>query len=161
GLAEALEREARAAEDELRERPELLGRLGLSPRLLRVLRADVRPTPEGPRLSRYDFHPTNEGLRISEGNIDVAGGLPEGSGVTALMAGGHPALGPAGDPAGAFAAALAARAGPAGRVGLMHLTRYTEDRQAMVYLARRLAEHGAHACLFDPTDLHFRDGRAE
>ncbi len=91
----------------------------------------------------------------------MAGGIIESSGVTALMASSYPALRPAGDPAGALAAALRRFSGPDGCVGLMHLTRYTEDRQLMLYLARRLTEHGVATCLFDPTQLRFRDGHAE
>jgi glutathionylspermidine synthase len=43
----------------------------------------------------------------------------------------------------------------------MHLSQYTEDRQIMLYLARRLGERGVATCLFDATQLRFREGRAE
>jgi glutathionylspermidine synthase len=43
----------------------------------------------------------------------------------------------------------------------MHLTQYTEDRQLMLYLARRLDERGVATCLFDPAQLRFRNGHAE
>ena len=159
--AEKLAREALQAEQEVLTRPDLQARLGLSRRLLWLLGMGSAPTPSGPRFSRFDFHPTDAGLRITEGNIDVAGGIIESSGVTALMASSYPALRPAGDPAGALAAALHRCSGPDGRVGLMHLTRYTEDRQIMLYLERRLAERGASTCLFDPAQLRFRRGHAE
>jgi glutathionylspermidine synthase len=161
--AEGLDREALAAEAEILGRPDLLARLGLPRELCRVLRVGAAPSPSGPRYARYDFHPTPDGFRITEGNIDVSGGFIEGSGVTALFAPHFPALAPAGDPAGALAGALAARAGAGGRVGLMHLTRYTEDHQIARYLARRVASRGAGVttCLFDPARLRFREGRAE
>jgi glutathionylspermidine synthase len=158
--AEGLAREARGAEEELLARPELRARLGL-PRRLSCLFGIAAPTPSGPRLSRFDFHPTDDGFRISEGNTDVAGGLIESSGVSALMARSYPSLRTAGDPAGALAAAVRAQVGPDGRVGLLHLTQYTEDRQIMLYLARRIGEQGVAACLFDATQLRFQGCSAE
>jgi len=159
--AENLAHEALQAEQELLIRQDLQARLGLSRGLLKLLSMAVAPTPSGPRFSRFDFHPTDAGFQITEGNIDVAGGIIESSGVTALMANSFPKLRPAGDPAGALATALCRCSGPGGRVGLMHLTQYTEDRQIMLYLARRLAERGVATCLFDQTQLRFRKGHAE
>jgi glutathionylspermidine synthase len=158
--AEDLAREARGAEEELLARPELRARLGL-PRRLSCLFGVAAPTPSGPRLSRFDFHPTDDGFRITEGNTDVAGGLIESSGVSTLMARSYPALCTAGDPAGALAGAMRARVGPGGRVGLLHLTQYTEDRQIMLYLASRLGEQGVATCLFDATQLRFQGRSAE
>ena len=40
------------------------------------------------------------------------------------------------------------------------MTIYSEDRQAMLYPARRLSECGAIPCLFSPNQMHWSSGRA-
>jgi glutathionylspermidine synthase len=161
-LAEALAREALAAEQELLHRPDLHDRLGLPRAQRRCFRraAALGPTPGGARVMRFDFHWTADGWRISEANTDVAGGFIEASGVTRLVAAYYPDCRPAGDPAGALAEAVRERVGAGARVGLMHLTVYTEDRQIMLYLARRLEERGVSACLFSPVQLRWAKGQA-
>ena len=161
-LAEDLAREALAAERELLRRPDLHDRLGLPRALRRCLRraAALGPTPGGARVMRFDFHPTAGGWRISEANTDVAGGFIEAGGVTRLVAACYPDCRPAGDPAGALADAIRDGVGAGARVGLMHLTVYTEDRQIMLYLARRLEERGVSACLFSPGQVRWAEGRA-
>jgi glutathionylspermidine synthase len=151
--AEALAREALAAERELLGRADLHHLLGLPRALSKALRSGGA---EGPRVMRFDFHWTAEGYRITESNSDVAGGFIESSGVAQLFAAHYPGCRPAGDPAGALASAV----GPGGVVGLMHLSVYTEDRQVMLYLAKRLAERGVSTCLFDPAQLRWSKGQA-
>jgi hypothetical protein len=160
--AEGLAREALAAELELGTRPELLPRLGLPRALLAPLRRLARrpPAPGLARVARFDFHPTPDGFRVSEGNVDAAGGFIEASGVTAQLAEHFPALLPTGDPAAAYADAVHAAIGAEGRVGFLHVTSYTEDRQVMAYLARRLAERDVRAQMFGPAQLCFAGGRA-
>jgi glutathionylspermidine synthase len=161
--AAALASETTAAEEELLRRPELHERLGLPGALRRCLRqvASAGPAAGAARVMRFDFHWTTEGWRISEANTDVAAGFIEASGVTHLLAAHYPGCRPTGDPAGALAAAIRRAAEPVGPVGLMHLTVYTEDRQVMLYLARRLGELGAPTCLLSPTQLRWVGGRAE
>lgn len=160
--AAALARETLAAEAELLRRPDLHDRLGLPGALRRCLRrvAAAGPTAGGARVMRFDFHWTTEGWRISEANTDVAAGFIEASGVTRLLAAHYPHCRPAGDPAGALADAIRRAADPGVPVGLMHLTVYTEDRQVMLYLARRLEEVRVPACLFGPGQLRWVGGRA-
>src|SRR5262249_12702149 len=86
---------------------------------------------------------------------DVCGGYIEASGVTRLVADHYPDCRPAGDPAGALAGALRERVGGGARVGLLHLTVYSEDRQGMLYLARRFQECGLSPCLFHPGQLRW------
>ena len=160
-LSTLLATEALAAEDELVRRPELHGRLGLPRRVTRVLsRSARRPTPGVARIVRFDFHHTDAGWRISEANSDVPGGLNEASGLAALMLPHYPGAAMAGDAAGAYARALAGACGSGGRVAFVHATAYTDDRQVMTYLARRLEEVGARASLVSPAQLRWRDGRA-
>jgi glutathionylspermidine synthase len=110
---------------------------------------------------RFDFHWTTEGWRISEANTDVAGGFIEASGVTSLMAAHYPATMPIGDPAGALAEAIHGTITSTDPVGFMHLTCYTEDRQIMLYLARRLQKRTIATCLFNPSQLRWSNGQAE
>jgi glutathionylspermidine synthase len=161
-LAEALARETLTAEAELRSRRELHAVLGLPRPLLRCLRHAARRKEEinDLRVIRFDFHWTDQGWRISEANTDVAGGYIEASGVTALVAGHYPGFQPAGDPAGVLAESLLKRGGAGAQIGLMHLTEYTEDRQIMLYLARRFEERGLLPCLFGPTQMRWSGGQA-
>jgi hypothetical protein len=69
-LATELFAETHAVEDELLERPELHGSLGLPRALRQVLREGVS-TPAAARIKRFDFHWTTEGWRLSEVNADV------------------------------------------------------------------------------------------
>jgi glutathionylspermidine synthase len=146
-LAEQLAAEALAAETELLTRPDLQRQLGLPPGAAALL-AEATPSP-APRFQRVDFHPTAEGYRITESNADVAGGFIEGSGVAALWPNGEPA----GDPARALAEAFVERFGRGATVGLLHLTRFTDDRQVVAYLARRFEEVGLRTVLFDASQL--------
>ena len=160
-LAALLAAEAFAAEEELVRRPELHGVLGLPRRVLKTLaRAARNPTPGAARIVRFDFHHTEAGWRISEANSDVPGGLNEASGLAALMVPQYSGVAMAGDPAGAYARVLAGTCGGAGHVALVHATAYTDDRQVMTYLARRLEEAGARASLVSPAQLRWHEGRA-
>jgi len=159
--AESLARETLAAEAELLARIDLHDRLGLPAKLRRVLHGSSRGSTEATaRVMRFDFHWTMDGWRITEANTDVAGGFIEASGVTQLMAAHYPHCRVAGDPAGALADAIHHRVGEGATAGLMHLTVYTEDRQVMLYLGRRLKERGVSACLFDPSQLRWAGARA-
>ncbi len=162
GLAAALARETLAAEKELLERPALHDRLGLPRPLRRSLARIPRQaaTPCGARVMRFDFHATSDGWRISEANTDVAGGFIESSGVTRLLAEHYPDCRPAGDPAGTLSEAVLRLVGRGAMVGLMHLTIFSEDRQVMLYLARRLEEAGLSTCLVSPEQLHWAGTQA-
>src|SRR5690606_35513455 len=140
-LAEALHEETLAAERALVESPAALAELGLPGTLRRTFArvgAAALPT-DAPRVSRFDSHHSTEGWRVSEVNSDVPGGYIEATGFAATVAEHVPGAELSGDPAAALAAALAARVPRGGRVGLVHATAYTDDRQVMVFLARRLA----------------------
>lgn len=138
------------------------GELALPPALLRALapaswlgRPGATPAADGPRVMRFDFHPTTEGWRVSEVNCDVPGGYVEASGVTALFAEAYGAK-PTGDAAGALAGAVARSArASGGDVALVHATAYSDDRQVMEYLARRLRalDVVAHPCAPDALAL--------
>ena len=159
GLAESLAREVQAAEDELAARPDLHATLGLPRRLRKGLAMAADEPPRGvARIVRFDFHHTEAGWRISEANTDVPGGLNEASGLGALMSPWYSGAGPAGDVADAYARALTR--GRAPYVALVHATAYTDDRQVMTYLSRRLEEQGARVALISPAHLRWRDAHA-
>jgi glutathionylspermidine synthase len=159
--AEALAREAAAAEDELRARPELHGRLGLPRGVVRALR---QGTSHGHRnvvrFVRFDFHLTSGGWRISEANTDVPGGLNEASGLPRIMAPHFPGTRAVGDVSSAYADAILDATGDGARVALVHATAYTDDRQVLAYLAKTLVARGAQPVLVSPAHLRWRDGRA-
>lgn len=161
-LAEQLARETLAAERELLRLDEDLRDLGLPWSLRRKWRArEILVAAERhPRFIRFDFHFTTEGWRISEANSDVPGGFTEGSGFARLMAEHYPGLTVPGDPTRALAEALRTVAGPGGVVALTHATAYTDDRQAMEFLARALTGAGLRPVLAAPDHLRWEEGEA-
>jgi len=161
-LAEALAREALAAEAELVHRPELHRQLGL-PRAVR--RALAHAHEAGPcigvaRIIRFDFHYTPDGWRISEANVDVPGGLNEASGFPPIVAPHYPWAQTVGDPVDEYVGALLRTIGPGGCVALIHATAYSDDRQMMTFIARRLEQAGVRAILASPAHLRCHAGRA-
>ena len=158
-LAEALDREALAAEAELCSRPDLIRRLSLPPRIERLLRR----TPAracGPRVSRYDFHWTDEGWRISEVNSDVPGGYVEASDFTRRMASAMD-LGPSAipDPVDALLNSIARSDVVSGPIALVHATAYSDDAQVMHLLARAMEQRGWEPLLCSPEGLAWPEPR--
>ena len=107
------------------------------------------------RVVRFDFHPTTGGgWCISEANTDVPGGYLEASAVSALMQEHHHNYALPGDPAGALAEMMAASGGTS-CVALVHATAYTDDRQVMEYLARRLRSKDVQAHPVSPAHVEW------
>jgi len=160
--SETLAQETLQAERELLTHPRLNKMLGLPWAVRRALATASRsgPPAEAARVMRFDFHFTTEGWRISEVNSDVPGGFIEASGVTRLMAGSFKGQSPTGDPAEAYARAVLGAVGAGGLVALVHATAYTDDRQVMIFLARRLEQLGLRTCLIGPDQLRWRGGHA-
>ena len=161
--AEALAREALAAEAEILQRPELIARLGLPRAIRRALQEAASDGPVTPnlRVMRFDFHPTPDGWHISEVNADVPGGFVEASGWNSLFAENWPGACVPSAPSEAYARAIGNAIGPNGLVALVHATAYSDDRQVMLHLARCLAKQGLRACLLSPSHLRWQHGRAE
>ena len=160
--AEKLASETIAAENEILEKPFLHKKLGL-PRIIRNTLKHFqkqRSSSEGVRLMRFDFHFTTQGWMISEANTDVPGGLNEGSGFTRLMSEHYSGTQVPGDPAGALSQALLDAVGREGVVAFVHATAYSDDRQVMVYLARRIEELGLKSRLISPSHLKWVNGHA-
>ncbi len=149
-LAEALAREAHAAERELLSTPELHHRLALPAKTGKALRAGR--WADAPRYTRFDFHLVEGGFRITESNCDVAAGLLEASGVGAIVAEELRRPRPE-DPAGTLARAFLEHLGAGAQVGLVHLTEYTDDRQVVLYLAQRFRDAGLKPVLLHPRQL--------
>jgi hypothetical protein len=100
------------------------------------------------------------GWRISEANCDVPGGLNEASGLPLAIGGHYPWAASVGDPAGAYARAVAASVGAGGTVALVHATAYSDDQQMMRFVAQRLEAAGVTAHLASPSHLRWNGGRA-
>jgi glutathionylspermidine synthase len=156
--AEALCREAMAAEQELVERPELQRKLGIA-RPLRAAMDGADDKRSGDvRVMRFDFHYTTAGWLISEVNSDVPGGFNEAGGMARVFASLYPGTRTAGDPAARMAQAIARNLGGTGVIALVHATAYTDDRQVMVFIARALEREGLTTVLAAPDALSWRDG---
>jgi glutathionylspermidine synthase len=161
--AEGLAREALAAEEEILERPQLIGRLGLP----REIQEALRKTPRAraglrePRVMRFDFHATKEGWRISEVNADVPGGFIEASGWNSLFAEKIPGASAPHCTSKLYAKAIHDAVGANGLVALVHATAYSDDRQVMEHLARCMSAFGLRTCFLSPSHLRWREGRAE
>ena len=160
-LAESLARETMAGEEELLNRPELHTGLGLPRQLVKALGRTATQRARGiARLIRFDFHHTRAGWRISEANTDVPGGLNEASGLTALFGLHYDGTTTAGDVGASYARAVTRSLGQGAHVALAHATAYSDDRQVMSYLARRLADADVRASLVSPAHIRWQDGRA-
>jgi glutathionylspermidine synthase len=161
--AEALSKEALAAEAEILGRPKLLERLGLPRAIRKVLQqyASHLSNSSHVRVMRFDFHPTPDGWRISEVNADVPGGFVEASGWNSLFAEKWPGAEAPPAPSGAYARAILAEVGPDALVGFAHATAYSDDRQVMRHLTRCFSRHGLRTCLLSPAHLRWNAGRAE
>jgi len=161
--AEALALEAFSAEQEILERAQLIGRLGLPLEIEKKLRIASRAKPvfHALRVMRFDFHSTPQGWRISEVNADVPGGFIEASGWNSLFAGGMAGVSAPQSTSERYAQAVRDVVGEDGLVALVHATGYSDDRQVMQHLARRFAAHGLRTCLLSPAHLRWTEGRAE
>ena len=168
-LSEALYAETLMLEEALILRPDLHRRLAL-PRKIRVVLAEeaerlnkLKAAAENPphlRVMRFDFHPTHEGWRVSEVNSDVPGGYNEASGWSSLVAEHVTDAVLAGDPSRQLVLGIASRVPRGGTVALVHATAYTDDRQVMTYLARRLQQQGLCPVLVSPDHIRWKQGRA-
>jgi glutathionylspermidine synthase len=158
--AEALSRELAFAEHELLRRRDLQAKLGLPKLLQKEFGRLAESTPGAARVMRFDFHFTDEGWRISEVNADVPGGFIEASGFTQLMAAHYPGMITPPDPASTYARKLRTELGTGAVVGLVHATAYSDDRQVMQFLGKRMNEHGLRTVLASPAHLLWENNRA-
>jgi glutathionylspermidine synthase len=159
-FAEALSRELANAERELLRRRDLQEKLGLPEALREEFGRLGEPTQGVARVMRFDFHFTDEGWRISEVNADVPGGFIEASGFTQLMAAHYPGATTPPDPASTYARTLAAELGLDAVVGLVHATAYSDDRQVMQFLGKRMIEHGLRTILSSPGHIRWDEDKA-
>jgi glutathionylspermidine synthase len=162
-MAEALSREALAAEQEILHRPELQDVLGLPRAIRKALQYDPKAElgANALRVMRFDFHYTSEGWLISEVNSDVPGGFIEASGWSALFAREWPRASAPRNPSEIYAHALSGAIGPNGVVALVHATAYSDDRQVMQHLSHSFSRVGLRTCLLSPSHLRWSGGRAE
>jgi glutathionylspermidine synthase len=161
-MAERLADELNEAENEMLQRPELISLLGL-PRAFHAELARHRqpPVSHAVRILRFDFHYTNDGWRISEVNSDVPGGYTEASCFTEMMAQCSPGTHSSGDPADAWAEALAATVGERGNIALLSAPGFLEDQQVTMFLAHRLQMRGMSTFLLhDPSQVKWKNGVA-
>jgi len=161
-MAEALALETAAAQAELAVRPALHKPLALPCRILKQLAlAAAEPAPaQHVQVIRFDFHYTRKGWQISEANTDVPGGYTEASALTQLVREFYPSLSAAGNPARSLGETISRNMDKQGAVALVHSTAFTDDRQAMLCLARELRALGLTGQLLSPDHLTWDGGRA-
>jgi hypothetical protein len=161
-LAEKLAQETVAAETAILRKRGLLKQLSLPWTLRRKLSDPeiLRNESRHLRLIRFDFHYTTDGWRISEANTDVPGGFNEASGFTKLVAQHCQKVVPAGDPTGEMVRAISKIIPPNSTVALVHATAFSDDRQVMVFVGRRLQEAGFKPVLAAPDHLRWENGKA-
>lgn len=160
-LAKELAHETIAAETAMLQRPRLLKQLSIPWSLRRRLSNPEISKNEWRhlRLIRFDFHFTTEGWRVSEANTDVPGGFNEASGFTKLIAQHYENVRASGDPTREMARAISGIIPQSGTVALVHATAFSDDRQVMVFLARRLQEAGLRPVLAAPDHLQWQNNR--
>jgi hypothetical protein len=161
-LAEKLANETIAAETVILQKRRRLKELGL-PWSLRRKFCDAEILQNQSRylrLIRFDFHFTTEGWRISEANTDVPGGFNEASGFTKLIAKHYCDTTVSGDPTIEMVRAICKVVPKNGVVALVHATAFSDDRQVMVFLSRRLQEAGLKPVLIGPDHLRWENGKA-
>ncbi len=160
-LAEELASETMAIEAELVAKPSLHKQLSF-PRSIRKIFEQVsesKPSAGSARIMRFDFHFTTHGWKISEANTDVPGGFVEASGFTSLISEQYPGTSFS-SPADMLADAMAETAREHRIVALVHATAFTDDRQVMVFLAKKLEHRGIQAVLVAPDHLRWANGKA-
>ncbi len=160
--AESLAGETSAMEAELVARPDLSAELGLPRAVCRALtRANGRLPTAGVSLMRFDFHPTETGWAVSEVNRDVPGGLAEAAWLARAAAPHVPHSRASGHVGDALATAFRLRLGRTGRIGCVHATAYSDDRQVMQFVADSLVAAGHTATLLAPDHVVWHADGAE
>lgn len=160
-LAERLTGEVLAGESEILGKPELLSRLAIPAHIRRCLETgEPRSNATDIRVMRFDFHYTTRGWQISEVNADVPGGYVEAAGWNELFAGQYDELSAPGSPTRAYAKAISDVSPPGGLIALAHATVYSEDRQVMVHLGRKLQLRGLNTQLVSPRNILWHKGEA-
>lgn len=146
-MAERLARILREIEVKLKQRPDLLARLGIP----EVVRGWIQQEPDNDwQLARYDFFLTPDGRwQVCEFNEDVPGGFNEIISASRLLQPYHPGL----QFVDEFAAALLDAVPKEGRIALLYATGYAEDLQHMVILQQLLRERGQDSVLCSPRHL--------
>ncbi len=163
GLTERLFEETLRCEEMLNQNLALARPLALPRQIRKELESMQNYRRDGHiRLMRFDFHPTAQGgWALSEVNSDVPGGFAEASLMpqTALELLGGKKLWfiNFGD---ILAQAIAQKAGPGGRVLLVHCTSYSDDRQVMQFLGDKLAALGLRPVYAAADHVRFEDGEA-
>ena len=160
--AEKLAAEAVGAELELLQQENLQIRIGIPPRMRRVLLTSKYPQQCSPmvRIMRFDFHFTTEGWRISEINSDVPGGFAESSVLPKMYAQHFPEAKVLGNPLETWRRAMKEAVGPR-RIAMLCAPGYLEDQQVVSLLAKEMARTGNECYLLQhPRQLTWREGHA-
>jgi hypothetical protein len=100
------------------------------------------------------------GFKWFEAGVPPSSLLQQRRSCPPLMASHYAWAEPVGDPAGAYAKALALHAGPRGTVAFVHTTSYSDDLQMMSFVGRHLAAAGVSVQFVSPLHLRWHAGEA-
>ena len=159
--AESLAKETVMLEEALLKAPSLYKELDLPRSLQKALREAHSYNPsDHVRLMRFDFHPTMTGWAVSEVNSDVPGGFAESSVLPKLASRLFTGLRPHGDLAEAIAQGFESLLKGQGRIGLVHATSYSDDRQVVEFLSRHLRDKGFSTVIIAPDHVEWNGCKA-
>ncbi len=158
--AEGLAAETVKAELELIDRHELHEMLAIPKAIRRELKNREFLSNNAVRVMRFDFHFTENGWKITEVNADVPGGYIEASGITSLLGKCYSDCIVPPCPVESYAEALLGATGSDALVAMVHATGYSDDRQVIQFLGRKLAECGLRVWTVSPTHLRWDKGKA-
>ena len=159
GYSEGLSHETVQMEEALLANPFLAKGLGIPKRTLSHLKSikDYNRV-EHVRLMRFDFHPVRQGgWVVSEVNSDVPAGLSEAS-ILPKLARQYVNTGqPYGEVIKRITQAFERLPGSGGRVALVHLTAYEEDRQVLECLGDAFLRSGYDIVYAAPNQLRWKN----
>jgi glutathionylspermidine synthase len=159
--SEQLARETVLMEEALLKKPSLYKTLGLPKALKKALSlASDFHQEEHVRLMRFDFHPTMDGWAISEVNSDVPGGFAEASAFPELAASYLDGVKPYGNAAQSLVTAFEEKLTAGSRIGFVHATSYSDDRQVMEFLSHSFNHAGFKSAMISPDHLSWYQDKA-
>ena len=170
GSAVSLYHETVAMEQALRNRPDLVLKLGISEKMTHALCSCSYRPEEHIRLMRFDFHPTKATpivsgniktenrehsitWKISEVNSDVPAGYPEASVLPRLAARYFENYSQHGNFGDVLASRFAKLAPHSSTIAFLHDTHTVEDCQIMHFMGDLLEQYGYNSLYMDPSHL--------
>lgn len=155
-----LYQETLAMEAALKERPDLMIKMGISPTMAEALAACHYDPSRHVRFMRFDFHPATNGWQISEVNSDVPAGYPEASILPDLAQKYFPGYESAANFGQILTRQLEHLAAPGSTLAYLHDTHTVEDYQILHFLGDLMEAKGYQSFYGDPAHLKWEGSEA-